>query len=181
MSNALLPKNSTKLEKALDEQTQRIDALPVTFARLVDADTCPLSFLPWLAWSRRVEYWDGQWSESKKRDVVKGARAFNAQRGTKSTLAQAMENLGIGHNLLAWHELSPKGTPYTFTVKITSGRVSVQQQQEIYTALDSVKSARDQFSVDASVVTTANFFVAGACQTGNTTYLSTPNVGINNG
>ena len=105
---------------------------------------------------------------------MKGARAFNAQRGTKSTLTQAMENLGIGHSLLAWHELYPKGTPYTFTVKITSGRVSVQQQQEIYTALDSVKSARDQFSIDASVVTANQFFVAGACRTGNTTYISTP-------
>lgn len=175
MSKGLLPKNSTKLEKALDEQTQRIDALPVTFASLIDADSCPEAFLPWLAWSRRVEYWDGQWSEAKKRDVVKGARAFNAQRGTKNTLTQAMENLGIGHSLLAWHELSPKGTPYTFTVKITSGRVSVQQQQEIYTALDSVKSARDQFSIDASVVNGSQFYVAGACRTGNVTYLSTPN------
>lgn len=174
MSNVLLPKNSTQLEQALDKQTQRIDALPVTFNSLIDADSCPVAFLPWLAWSRRVEYWDGQWPESKKRDVVKGARAFNAQRGTKNTLTQAMANLGIGHSLLAWHELYPKGTPYTFTVKITSGRVSVQQQQEIYTALDSVKSARDQFSIDASVVTTADFFVAGACRTGNVTYISTP-------
>lgn len=174
MSNALLPKNSTQLEQALDKQTQRIDAMPVTFNRLIDADNCPEAFLPWLAWSRRVEYWDGQWPEYKKRDVINDARAFNAQRGTKTTLAQAMENLGIGHSLLAWHELYPKGTPYTFTVKITSGRVSVQQQQEIYTALNSVKSARDQFSIDASVVNTAEFFVAGACRTGNVTYLSTP-------
>ncbi len=174
MSNPLLPKNSTKLEQALDIQTQRIDNLPVTFARLIDADNCTEAFLPWLAWSRRVEYWDGQWTESKKREVVKGARAFNAQRGTKSTLTQAMENLGIGHSLLAWHELYPKGTPYTFTVKITSGRVSVQQQQEIYTALNSVKSARDQFSIDASVVTESRIYVAGACRTGNTTYISTP-------
>lgn len=174
MSKGLLPKNSTKLEKALDEQTQRIDALPVTFASLIDADSCPEAFLPWLAWARRVEYWHGKWSESKKRDVVKGARAFNAQRGTKSTLAQAMENIGLGHSLLAWHELNPKGEPHTFTVKITSGRVSVQEQQEIYTALDSVKSARDQFSIDANVVTTSSFFVAGACRTGNTTHISTP-------
>lgn len=175
MSNALLPKNSTKLERALDDQTQRIDALPVTFARLIDTDNCPLSFLPWIAWARRVESWNGLWAESKKRDVVKGARAFNAQRGTKTTLAQSMENLGLDHSLLAWHDLSPKGTPYTFTVKIMSGRVSVQQQQEIYTALDSVKSARDQFSIDASVVNTVQFYVAGVCRTGNTTYLSTPN------
>lgn len=175
MSNSLLPKNSTKLEQALDTQTQRIDALPVNFADVIDAEHCPLAFLPWLAWSRRVEYWDGQWSDTKKRDVIKDARAFNAQRGTKTTLTQAMDNLGIGHSLLAWHELYPKGTPYTFTVKITSGRVSVQQQQEIYTALDSVKSARDQFSIDASVVNTVQFFVAGATRTGNTTYISTPN------
>ncbi len=175
MSNSLLPLNSTKLEKALDKQTQRVDALPVTFASLVDADSCPEAFLPWLAWSRRVEYWDGQWTESKKRNVIKNARAFNAQRGTKSTLTQAMDNIGLDHSLLAWHELYPKGTPYSFTVKITGGRISVQQQQEIYTALDSVKSARDQFSIDASVVSSVQFYVAGACRTGNTTHISTPN------
>lgn len=174
MSNALLPKNSTKLEKALDKQTRRIDALPVTFDRLINPDSCPVSFLSWLAWSRRVEYWDADWPVILKRGVIKGARDFNAQRGTKSTLTQAMENIGLGHSLLAWHELSPKGKPYTFTVKITSGRISVQQQQEIYTALDSVKSARDQFSIDASVVNTVDFTVAGACRTGSVIYLSTP-------
>lgn len=174
MSNTLLPKNSTPLEKAIDTQSQRIDALSVNFADVIDAEYCPLPFLPWLAWSRRVEYWDGQWSETKKRAVVKDARAFNAQRGTKTTLAQAMDNLGIGHSLLAWHELYPKGTPHTFTVKVTSGRINVQQQQEIYTALDSVKSARDQFSIDASVISTVQLTVAGACRTGNITHISTP-------
>lgn len=170
--NSLLPKNSTPLEKAIDQQSQRIDALTVNFEQLIDADSCPAPFLPWLAWSRRVEYWDGAWSDTKKRAVIKEARAFNAQRGTKTTLSQAMDNLGIGHSLLAWHELNPKGEPHTFTVKITSGRVSVQQQQEIYTALDSVKSARDQFSIDAQIENQAQFTIAGACRTGSVAYLS---------
>lgn len=173
LDQSLLPKNSTQLEKLIERQAMRIREIPVTFYQLIDADTCPAAFLPWLAWARRVEYWNGDWSEPTRRQVIKAARTFNEQRGTQSTLSQAMQNLGLGHKLTAWHELSPKGEPFTFTVGITSGRVTVQQQQEIYTALNSVKSARDLFSIDASVVTTASFFIAGACRVGETVHLAT--------
>ena len=173
LDQSLLPKNSTPLEKLVERQAMRIRDIPVMFYQLIDADTCPVPFLPWLAWARRVEYWNGEWSEATKRQVVKDARSFNEQRGTQSTLSQAMQNLGLGHKLTAWHELSPKGEPFTFTVGITSERVTVQQHQEIYTALDSVKSARDIFSVDASIVHDTRFFIAGACRTGSTVYLDT--------
>lgn len=173
LDQSLLPKNSTQLEKLIERQAMRVRDIPVMFYQLIDADACPVPFLPWLAWARRVEYWSGDWSEQTKRQVIKNARTFNEQRGTQSTLSQAMNNLGLGHNLTAWHELSPKGKPFTFTVGITSGRVSVQQHQEIYTALDSVKSARDIFSVDASIVHDTRFFIAGACRVGETVYLDT--------
>lgn len=177
IDQSLLPKNSTPLEKLIERQAMRIREIPVMFYHLIDAHTCPVPFLPWLAWARRVEYWNGEWSEAIKRQVIKDARTFNEQRGTESTLSQAMQNLGLGHKLTAWHELSPKGEPFTFTVGITSGRVTVQQQQEIYTALNSVKSARDLFSIDASVVTDAQFFIAGACRVGETVHIATkPNL-----
>lgn len=171
---SVLPKNSTMLEKLVEQQARHITALPVLFYQLIDADTCPAPFLPWLAWAKRVEYWDGDWSDNQKRQVIKEARTFNEQRGTQSTLSQAMEHLGLGHTLTAWHELSPKGQPFTFTVGIMSGRVTVQQQQEIYTALNSVKSARDWFGIDASVVTESRIYIAGACRVGETVHLSTP-------
>lgn len=171
LDQSLLPKNSTQLEKLIERQAMRMRDIPVMFYQLIDADACPVPFLPWLAWARRVEYWSGDWSEQTKRQVIKEARTFNEQRGTQSTLSQAMNNLGLGHNLTAWHELSPKDKPFTFTVGITSGRVSVQQHQEIYTALDSVKSARDIFRVDASVVASGGVVVAGACRVGEVVHI----------
>lgn len=169
---SLLPKNSTALEHLLEQQLNSLRDLPVTFHRLIDADSCPAAFLPWLAWARRVEYWDGEWHETTKRDVLKDARRFNEQRGTQATLSQAMQNLGLAHTLTAWHELTPKGQPYTFVVSINARRISVQQQQEIYTALNSVKSARDVFRIDASISNDSQVYVAGACRVGQTVYLT---------
>lgn len=168
---SLLPKNSTPLEKLIEHQAMRIREIPVMFYQLIDANTCPVPFLPWLAWSRRVEYWNGEWDEKTRRQVVNDARTFNEQRGTQSTLSQAMQNIGLGHKLTAWHEITPKGEPFTFTVGITSGRIDIEQQQEIHTVLESAKSARDVFRIDASVVAFSDVFIAGACRVGEVVYM----------
>lgn len=66
----------------------------------------PYHFCRGLLGQGGLKYWSGDWSEQTKRQVIKEARTFNEQRGTQSTLNQAMNNLGLGHNLTAWHELS---------------------------------------------------------------------------
>ncbi len=169
--NALLPKNSSKLEQQIDKLSVRVDNLPVTFDSLIDPDSCPVPFLPWLAWSRRVEFWRSEWSESDKRKVIKESRSFNTSRGTKSALVKGMEYLALGYEITPWHALHPKGQPYTFTIKITSGRISVQQQQAIYTTLNSVKSARDLYSIEAQVVHINQHWLGGITRTGEKVYL----------
>ena len=55
LDQSLLPKNSTQLEKLIERQAMGMRDIPVMFYQLIDADTCPVPFLPWLAWARRVE------------------------------------------------------------------------------------------------------------------------------
>ena len=49
LDQSLLPKNSTQLEKLIEHQAMRMRDIPVMFYQLIDADACPVPFLPWLA------------------------------------------------------------------------------------------------------------------------------------
>lgn len=78
-SASLLPANSTPWEIAQSLTSASRRPLPTDLPRQVwNPDTCPVEFLPYLAWGLGLEIWDDEWSEQKKRDVV--ARIWNLKR-----------------------------------------------------------------------------------------------------
>ena len=80
----LLPPNKTKLERALAEQTGRLDGEVdgTIIDRLLNADECPAAYLPWLAWHMSLDLWDWRWSETKRRAVIARAVELNRMKGT---------------------------------------------------------------------------------------------------
>lgn len=72
------------------------EALPVPMRPLWNADTCPLSLLPWLAWAWRVEEWDETWSEFQKRQAVKDALMIHRRKGTLWAIKRVLANHGFG-------------------------------------------------------------------------------------
>lgn len=173
--SSLLPPNATALEKAIEQLGEKITALPVPFVSLHRIDSCPEQFLPWLAWEHRVEYWNPDWSEADKRNAITNAETFNAQRGTRSSLQSLLDTVVTGYQLIAWHQFNPKGTPYTFVVRVPDQiLLSIEQLAQIYTAVDATKSQRDLYSVDARVKTDGHMVVAGAVHFGESVTLSTP-------
>lgn len=74
--NSLLPPGSTPLERRLAQTCSRISDLQVSLRDLWNPATCPVSFLPYLAWAFSVDRWDEGWTESVKRQVVKDAFIF---------------------------------------------------------------------------------------------------------
>lgn len=171
----LLPPNSTALEKAVEQLGLKISALSVPFVQLHRIDSCPEKFLPWLAWERRVEYWQPNWNEADKRAAISAATDFNAQRGTRASLQSLLNTVVTNYQLKAWHQFNPKGTPYTFVVQVAEQVIlTIEQLVQIYTAVDATKSVRDQYSIDAHVKTDASFIVAGSTYFGETITLSTP-------
>ncbi|MEC7120335.1 MAG: phage tail protein I [Pseudomonadota bacterium] len=173
MSN-LLPPNSTKLEKALAKQADRITAIPVGIAALHHVDHCPVPYLPWLAWSLRVEFWDANGSEAQKRQAIWDGRTFNLSRGTANALHYALQQVTPTYQLLAWHQLTPKGMPFTFTVQLPQTQLySINDIQTIHTAVNAAKSARDLYSVQARIFTDSTVAVAGAAREGQRVRLST--------
>lgn len=62
--NSLLPPGSSALESRLAESCSGISDLQVSLCDLWNLMTCPVSFLPYLAWAFSVDRWDESWAES---------------------------------------------------------------------------------------------------------------------
>jgi len=178
MSDAsLLPPNASPLERNLSQLTAQISAIPAPFTALYSIDECPVPFLPWLAWSRRVEFWSTSWTEDQKRDAIRQSKTYNQQRGTRASLQYALDQFGPGWQIHAWHELTPKGAPFTFVVSNPgSASLTIDDVQNLNTLLDATKSARDFYQIQATITTQATFLVIGAAHTFDSIQIATKDV-----
>lgn len=89
----LLPPNTTRLERAI-EQAQAGFNPETIIPGLWNADSCPVDLLPYLAWAMSVEEWDDEWSEDKKRLVIKESRFIHQHKGTLSAIKRALASIG---------------------------------------------------------------------------------------
>lgn len=94
----LLPPNATQLEKDLDAvDAKRLNDLVDTvdlIATLWNPHTCPMQFLPWLAWAFSVDEWDTSWDEQTKRNMVAQSYELHSIKGTPAAVRKALEAMG---------------------------------------------------------------------------------------
>lgn len=76
----LLPSNSGPFERAVAHAMT--DELPVPIAQIMDPDTTPVEWLPWLAAHESVDLWFDDWSVERKRQMIKEATELAALKGT---------------------------------------------------------------------------------------------------
>lgn len=170
----LLPPNATRLERNVAQLSVSVTNLPVAIVDLQRVAACPAPFLPWLAWSLRVDFWDADGTDQQKRQAIRDGRTFNLSRGTVDALNYALQQVTPAYQLLAWHQLTPKGMPFTFTVQLPEAQFySINDIQTIHAAVDTAKSARDLYSVQARIFTDSTVVVAGAAREGQRVRLST--------
>lgn len=104
-AGVVLPANATALERALDQlDGERLwgtvagragtSGLARVVPFLADAETCPMAWLPLLAWAFRLDFFDTAWPERFQRDMVKNARRINELRGTVAGIKLMLELLG---------------------------------------------------------------------------------------
>ncbi len=96
MTAHLLPPNATKTEIGLSLTLARIEGLPAPARLMWNPDTCPLAFLPWLAWSLSVDEWDGDWPEEVKRTVIRASIDIHRRKGTLWAVKSALTAAGYG-------------------------------------------------------------------------------------
>ena len=150
----LLPRNATALEKRLDTlNASRLD-LEVHINDVWNPYTCPIAFLPYLAAAFSVDYWDEEWSEEAKREVVAKSIKVHRHKGTAGALKDMLRAAGYGEVELVEGldarqrdgRVTRDGTYFHseykhwafFNLKLLRA-VSIEQAQQIKTLVNRVK------------------------------------------
>ena len=146
---SLLPTNSSTLEKALDQGFgQLLERITPPFPELMDPTQTPADFLPYLAADRGVNEWSSSAAEAEKRATVQLAWPTARQAGTRKALENAAKGLQLIPEVRAWYEQTPRGKPYSFSLRAYS---ELPYSEEIDERLDrrlaDAKSERDIFTV----------------------------------
>lgn len=132
--NSLLPPGSSALERRLAQACSSISGLNVPLRDLWNPDTCPVNFLPYLAWAFSVDRWDESWAESVKRKVVKDAFYIHQHKGTISAIRRVVEPLGYLIRVIEWWKTNDE--PGTFRLDV--GVLDTGITEEMYHELERV-------------------------------------------
>ena len=99
--NSLLPLVHRRLSVAA-QTCSGISDLQVPLRDLWNPATCPVKFLPYLAWAFSVDRWDEGWAESVKRRVVQDAFYIHQHKGTTSAVRRVVEPFGFLIRIIEW-------------------------------------------------------------------------------
>ncbi|WP_308908407.1 phage tail protein I [Pseudomonas canadensis] len=168
---SLLPANSSPLEKALDQGfSQLLERVAPPFPELMDPMQTPAEFLPYLAADRGVIEWSATAAEAEKRATVKLAWPTARQAGTRKALENATKGLRLIPEVRVWHQQSPRGKPYSFSIRAYS---ELPYSEEIDARLDrrlaEAKSERDVFTITLGLSAFGNHSVSAATVCGELT------------
>lgn len=111
----VLPSHSTHLERALEQASLWV----IRNSEIVDiwnAGTAPERFLPWLAWSVSVDYWDSNWPVEIKREVILRSHVIHRLKGTRGAVRRALLAMGFNTEIVEWFEAGGTGEEYTFRI-----------------------------------------------------------------
>ncbi|PYF05039.1 phage tail P2-like protein [Rhodopseudomonas faecalis] len=84
----LLPPNASPLMETLAAAGARLQRLPVPLDLLKRPYETPDGFVPLLAWERAVALWNGDWSQSRKRNVIDASLRLHFKLGTAKAIRE---------------------------------------------------------------------------------------------
>lgn len=150
---SLLPVNRSPLEAALDLGFAKLlERITPPFPELMDPRKTPVDFLPYLAADRGVSEWNPDAPEEEKRLTVELAWPTKRQAGTRRALENAVKGLQLIPEVVAWHERTPRGAPYSFTVRAFSDRPYTEEIDErLDRRIADARSERDTLSVSVGL------------------------------
>lgn len=185
MSSALLPPGSTGMEAAFADAAEAALGLEVPIRDLWDPRTCPVEFLPWLAWTLSVDTWEETWPETFKRQAVAESLAIHRIKGSPGAIRRALTALGFGDAVVTEGVGGPRydgsilydgaqsyGQPaHWATYQVWINRpISPEQATQIVAVLDLIAPARCELAA-------LNYEQAVALYDGEQTYDGTINYG----
>ena len=126
--------------------------MPVDLRDLVNVQTCPPHFLPWLAYALSVDAWNPSWSDRVKRNLIAASIDLHKRKGSASSVRAVVQAFGGQIALREWWQMTPPGPPHTFDIVLTlngnDGQVATQAFiEEVIDEVARTKPARSWFTV----------------------------------
>ncbi len=88
----------------------------IKYVNIMDIDNVHESFLPWLAWWFRVDAWDDNWSDARKRESISSALILRKYKGTIWAVEHALELSLFDATVVPWYAMLPEGVRGTFRI-----------------------------------------------------------------
>jgi phage tail P2-like protein len=166
---SLLPSNASAQERALELALARISKADVPIRHLWDPMQCPVSLLPWLAWSLSVDEWDSGWPEAIQRQVIANSIPVHQIKGTVGAIRTALTGLNAEIALTEWWQNG--GVPYTAELTALSRDnldkdgdtlLTPELMAQMWRIVAATKPARSQIYFSIGVQQDASMAVAAA-------------------
>lgn len=134
------------IDPLLKEVTDALD-LPCIY---VSIDSLSSEQLDHLAYAWDASVWRDSWPIDLKRSVVKNVVTEKRKKGTVKAVRDALASIQSAAMIKEWWETDPKGTPHTFTIYATLGKVDgvldVDMQEDLIRLIDDAKPVRSHYT-----------------------------------
>lgn len=105
---SLMPSNSTRLERTLEQMINKAFNIDVPIGDLWDPDNCPAHALRFLAWAMSVDFWDDAWEEKIKRQTIRDSIAVHRWKGTMISIQRALGAASYGQAIVTEAKSLPR-------------------------------------------------------------------------
>lgn len=161
----LLPQNSTKLEKALEQAAALLLTIPTDIRPVWSPDDCPPEFLPWLGWGLSLDNWSSDWPDGIKRARVRQAIPIARRKGTAESVRAVVESFGGQVAIREWWQKTPRGDPFTFDLVLNLEREGAPATaafvDQVIAEVHRAKPARAHFTFTQGITATSQIGLIG--------------------
>lgn len=164
---SLLPPSAGMPERAQEQATTENILMPDTnmVRKVKNPDTCPAHLLPWLAWEFAVDFWQDDWSEAQKRQILRDAAYVHQHRGTAGAVLRALSAVGVPAAIKEWWQDIPGKAPYTFRVELSlregADSVLYSRVRALVIKAKNLRSGLSTIDVSSDVGKDSAFYVGG--------------------
>ena len=180
MSNSsLMPPGSSVLERRLAEACSGISGLTVPLRDLWNPATCPVNFLPYLAWAFSVDRWDESWAETVKRQVVSDAFYIHQHKGTISAIRRVVEPFGFLIRVVEWWQNGEAPGTFRLDIGVQDQGITEETYQELERLISDAKPcSRHLLGMSINLQSGGALFTGAGCYDGDdlTVYPYTPDI-----
>ncbi len=179
MMNSLLPPGSSALERRLAAACSDLSGLDVPLRELWNPATCPVRFLPYLAWAFSVDRWDESWTESVKRQVVQDAFYIHQHKGTTSAIRRVVEPFGFLIRIIEWWQTGEAPGTFRLDIGVQEQGITEDTYQELERLISDAKPcSRHLLGMSINLQVSGQTAIAAASYYGDslTVYPYTPDI-----